>query len=141
MAGGSLPFVMSRVMAKGDLVHFGFNTWGITGASMARQGKLILLWLRVDIGSRGLDIGIMGMPGQDELGSHKSFDTGPHERRIQSAHGGEYVIIRVAQLQHGGTILKLAGDLIIIALHNSITFRDEQDTIGGDHADLPLGFS
>jgi len=141
LVSGSLPFVMSMVMAEGDLVHFGFDTWGITQTSMARQGKLILLWFKVKIGSGGLDIGIMGMLGQDELGSHKSFTIRPHERRIQSAHGGEYVIIRVAQLQHGDTILKLVGDLIITALHNSITFRDELATIGGDHADLPLGFS
>jgi len=88
-----------------------------------------LLWLRVEISNGGVDIGIMGMLGQDELGSHRSFATRPHDRRIQCAHSGEYVIIRVAQLQHGETIMKLARDLIITTLHSSITFRDEMATI------------
>lgn len=108
---------------------------------MTWRGRILLQWLKVEIGSGGVDIGIMGMPGQDELGSHKSFATRHHERRIQSTHSEEYVIIRVVQLQHGGTTMRLARDLIITALHSSMTFRDELTTAGGDHADLPLGFS
>jgi len=56
-------------------------------------------------------------------------------------HDGEYVIVRVAQCQHGCTTLRLEGDLSITTLHNSKTFRDELATTGGDHANLPLGFS
>lgn len=56
-------------------------------------------------------------------------------------HDGEFVIVRVAQPQHGGTSLRLAGDPSITTLHNSITFRDELATTRGNHEDLPLGFS
>lgn len=62
LAGGSLPFVMNRVMVEGDLVHFRFDTWGITETSTTWRGRLILLWLRVEIGNGGVDISIMGMP-------------------------------------------------------------------------------
>jgi len=63
------------------------------------------------------------------------------ERRILTAHKGEYDIIRVAQRQHGGTTLGLANNWGITALHNSITFTDVLATAGGDHTDLPFGFS
>ena len=56
-------------------------------------------------------------------------------------HDGEYDIIKVVQRQHGGTTLGLAGNWGITALHNSLTFRDASTTAGGDHIDLPLGFS
>ena len=88
----------------------------------------------------GVDIGIMVIPGQDELGSYRPSATRPQERRIESTHDGEYVIIRVAQHQHDGTTLSLPRDLIITTLYNSITLRDDLATIGGDHVDLPLGF-
>ena len=78
----------------------------------------------------GVDIGIMVMPGQDELGSHRPSATRPQEKGIQSTHDGEYVIIRVAQRQHGGTTLSLDKDLIINALYSSITLRDELATLG-----------
>lgn len=35
LAGGSLHFMMSRVIADDDPVHLGFDTWGITGTSIA----------------------------------------------------------------------------------------------------------
>ena len=56
-------------MVEDDPVHSGFDTWGITKTSIAWRGKLDLLWLRVEIGSGGVYIGIMEMPGQDELDS------------------------------------------------------------------------
>lgn len=139
--GRSLHSVTSKVMAEDDLVHFGFDTWGITETSTAWRGKLVLLWLRVEIGSGGVDIGIMEMPGQDELDSHIFFPTRPQEGGILSAHDAKYVIVRVAQRQHGGTTLRLAGNWGITSLHSAITFRDALATIGGDHIDLPLGFS
>jgi len=97
-------------MAEDDLVHFGFDTWGIIETSTAWQGRLALLWLRVEIGSGGVDIGIMEMPRQDELDAHRFFGTRPQEGRILSAHDGKYVIVRVVQRQHGGTTLGLAGN-------------------------------
>ena len=56
-------------------------------------------------------------------------------------HDGEYDIVIVAQRLHGGTTLGLAGNWAITTLHSSITFRDAPTTAGGDHTDLPLGFS
>ena len=100
-----------------------------------------MLLHRIRVICGGVDIGIKVMPGQDELGSHQPSATRPQERRIRSTHDGEYAIIRVAQHQHGGTTLSSAGGLIITALYNSITLRDELATIGGDHAYLPLVFS
>ena len=35
LAGGSHLFVMSGVMAEGDPLHLGFDTWGITKTSTA----------------------------------------------------------------------------------------------------------
>lgn len=69
-------------MVEGDLVHFGFDTRGITETSTTWRGRHILLWLRVEISSGGVDIGITEMPGQDELGSHRFFATRPQEGRI-----------------------------------------------------------
>lgn len=48
-------------MAKGDPVHLGLNTWENTDTSTAWQGRLIVLLLKVEIDSRGVDIGIMEM--------------------------------------------------------------------------------
>ena len=76
---------------------------------MLKQGRLVLLWLRVEIGTKGVDIGIMEMPKQDELNSHRFFAIKPQEARILSPHDGEYVIVKVAQRQHGSTTLGLAG--------------------------------
>lgn len=56
-------------------------------------------------------------------------------------HDGEYDVVRVAQRQHGGTTLGLGGNWGITTLHNSINFRDVSATAGGDHKNLPLGFS
>ena len=70
LAVGSLHFVMSKVMAECDPVHLRFDTWGLTETSTTWRGRLIFLLLRVEIGSGGVDIGIMEMLGQDELGSH-----------------------------------------------------------------------
>lgn len=83
-----LHFVMIRDMEEGDLVHLGFDTWGITKTSNVWQGRFILLLLRTDIGSGWVDIGIMEMPGQDELGLHRFFSIMYQERRVQSGHGG-----------------------------------------------------
>ncbi len=63
LAGGSLHFVMSRLMAEGDLVHLGFDTWGITETSTTWRGRLTLLLLWAEIGNGGVDIGIMEMLG------------------------------------------------------------------------------
>ncbi len=48
---------------------------------------------------------------------------------------------RMLQGQHDSFFLRWAWDLGIIVLDNSTTSRDELATIGGDHSDLPWGFS
>ena len=83
----------------------------------------------------------MVIPGPDELVSHRSPATRSQERRIQSTHDREYLMIRVAQHQHGGTSKRLAGYLSITALHSSITSMGELYTTWGDHVYLPSGFS
>ena len=83
----------------------------------------------------------MAMPGPDELVAHRSPATRSQERMIQFAHDGEYLMIRVVQHQHGGTSMRIAGELSIKALHSSITSRGELYTTWGDHVDLPSGFS
>ena len=69
-------------MSEGDPFHLGLDTWGITKTSITWRGRLIQLLLRVEIGSRGIDIDIMEMPGQDELSSHRFFATRPQEGRV-----------------------------------------------------------
>ena len=49
-------------MAEGDPVYLGFDTWGSIETSTAWRGRLIMLFLRVVIGSGGVDINIMEMP-------------------------------------------------------------------------------
>jgi len=83
----------------------------------------------------------MEMLEQDELDSQRFFATRPQEKRILSTHNGEYVIVRATQCQHGGTTLGLVGSWGITTLHSSITFRDALATIGGDHTNIPFGFS
>lgn len=152
LAGGSLHFVMSRVMTKGDLVHLGFNTWEIIETSTAWRGKLILMLLKVEIGSGGVGprtLASWRYPGKMILAFTFFRHRAPGEGDTVCARWGvchsqstaKYVIVRVAQRQHGGTSLRLMGDPSITTLHDSITFRDELATTGGDHADLPLGLS
>ena len=64
------PFclMMVRVRTESDLVHCWVGTWGYTEAFIRWQGKLSLLPHRF----RGVGIGIMAMPGPDELVSHRS---------------------------------------------------------------------
>ena len=69
-----------------------------------------MLLHRFRVTFEGVDIGIMAMPRPDELVSHRSPATRPQARRIQSAHDGEYLMVRVAQRQHGGTSPRLSGD-------------------------------
>ena len=71
---------MSRERADGDIFHLGFDTWGSTETSIAWQGRIIVLLLRVMIDSGGVDISIMEMPGQDELFFHIFFATWTQER-------------------------------------------------------------
>ena len=137
------PFrlMMVRVRTESDLVHCWVGAWGYIEAFIGLQGKFSLLPFRFRAAFRGVGIGIMAMPGPDELVAHRSPTTRSQERMIQFMHDGEYLMIRVAQHQHGGTSTILVGDLSITSLHSSINSRGELYTTWGDHVDLPSGFS
>ena len=108
LINGSL--VMSRVVEESDIVHSWDDTWGFTEGFIIWGGRnsLLLHMLKVRFGWVGL--GAMEMPGQDvsHLSQYSTIEL--WERRILSTHDGQYDICRVAQHQHGGTTLGLAGN-------------------------------
>lgn len=136
----SLYFLTSRFRAKSESTHSWFDIWTSTEAFLTWQGQFFLLLLRIEIDSRWIDIDIMEMPKQDELGFHRFFTIRFQERRIQSAHDGQFVIVRVVQCQHGGTLLILALDLGITGFHGSVALGGDLVPTRGGHLDLPLGF-
>ena len=75
---------MTRDREDNDPIHFGFDTWGSTKISTTWRGRLIMLLLRVVIDTRQVDISIIGMLRQDELGLCIFFTTRPQEKGIQS---------------------------------------------------------
>jgi len=99
-----------------------------------------MLLLRTEINSGWVDIDIMEMPRQDKLGLHKYSTIRFQEGRIQFEHDGKFFIVKVAQLQHGGTLLRLAWDFGTTRFSNSATLKGELVSTGGDHSNLPLGF-
>lgn len=52
----------------------------------------------------------MEIPGRDVVGLYAYFTIRFQERRIRQGHDGQSAIIRVAQRQHGGILLRLAWD-------------------------------
>ena len=133
--------MMSGIVVESDIVRSWDDTWGFTEGFIIWGGRdpLLLHRFRVGFGWVGLDA--MEMPRQDVSRLFQYSTIEFQERRILSAHDGEYDIVRVAQCQHDGTTLGLVGNWGITSLHSSITFRDVSATTGGDHTDLPLGFS
>ena len=88
--------MMSGVMAENDLVHSWVDTWGFMEAFIVWRGRISLLLHRFRVSFGWVGFGIMEMPGQDELSLHRLFTIKSQERRVQSSHDGEYVIVRVA---------------------------------------------
>ena len=133
--------VMSGVVAENDVVCSLDDTWGFTEGFIIWGGIHSLLLHRFGVRFGWVGLGAMEMPRQDVSRLFQYSTIEFQERRILFVHDGEYDIVRVAQHQHDGTTLGLVGNSGVTTLHNSITFRDVPTTAGGDHTDLPLGFS
>jgi len=84
-----------KIRAETDLYHSWFDIWGRTEAFVTWQGQFSLLLVRTMIRSRRINIDIMELPGEDELGLHRFFAIRFQKRMIQSVHNGQYVIVRV----------------------------------------------
>lgn len=128
-------------MAESDIVCSWDDTWGFIEGFIIWGGRHSLLLHKFGVRFGWVGLGAMEMPRQDVSHFFQYSTIKFQERRILSAHDGEYDIVRVAQRQHGGTTLGLARNSLVTTLHSSITFRDVLTTTGGDLTDLPLGFN
>lgn len=133
--------MMNGVMAESDIVCSWDDTWGFTEGFILWGGKHSLLLHRFGVRFGWVGLGAMEMPRQDVSRLFQYSTIEFQERRILTAHDVEYDIVIVAQRQHGGTIVGLARNWGIIALHSSVTSRDALTTARGDHTSIPLGFS
>ncbi len=61
----SLYLMMSRVMAKSDLVHSWVDTWGFTEAFIIWRGRISMLMHRFGVSFGWIGFGIMEMRGRD----------------------------------------------------------------------------
>jgi len=62
-----------RIRVESDLAKFFFDIWGSTKALVTWKGQFYLLLLWTEIRSRRVDIDIMEMLGQDEIGLQRFF--------------------------------------------------------------------
>jgi hypothetical protein len=95
------------------------------------QDKLPFPIFEIEYGSGFAGRDFTWMPMQDTIhGSrfnpYRYFSLGFQERRMQTGHGGQMVMIRVAQHQHGGSFLRLAWDPGISVLDSSTIDTDER---------------
>lgn len=125
MIDRTLHSMMSRFMGESDLVHLGCDTWEIVETSIVWRARFILLLLRIEIDSGWVDIDIMEIPGKDNIGLHRYPTIRFWEGRIQSEHDGKLVIVRVAQCQRGGTLMRLTWDPGTTRFGGSSTLRGE----------------
>ena len=102
--------VMSRVVAKSDIVRSWDDTWGFTKGFIIWGGKHSMLLHRFRVRFGWVSLGAMDMPRQDVPHLFHYSTIKFQERRILTAHDGGYDIVEVAQHQHGGTTLGLAGN-------------------------------
>jgi hypothetical protein len=77
----------------------------------------------VEIGGQEV---LSGISAWGSMRGESSLSMGVQERRAQSKHGDQAILIRVVQRQHGGSFLRLARDLRITLFSNSTTDTKER---------------
>jgi len=89
--------VMSGVVAESDIVRSWDDTWGFTESFIIWGGKHSPSLHKFGVRFGWVGLGAMQMPRQDVSRLFQYSTIEFQERRILSAHDGEYDIVRVAQ--------------------------------------------
>jgi hypothetical protein len=122
--------VMDRVVSVIGLHHFGDVVRGVVEPFSVWRGRFSLTIPRIEsiYGLVGFDI--INMPWQDmiqdsEFNPLKDFSLGVQERRAQSKHGGQTIMIGWVQHQYGGSSQRLAWGSVTAVFDNSMIDIDE----------------
>jgi hypothetical protein len=116
--------VIDRVVLVIGLCHCGDVVRGVVEPCSIWRGRVSLTISRIESIRRLVGFNVAKMPWRDmvqdsEFSPFRDFILGVQERRAQSEHGGQTVMIEGVQHRYDGSSRRLAWDLGTAVLDNS----------------------